>query len=916
MKFTVHVMPPPRHRPPATPARNRPVSTTSPFGPVAHTDKPLKTISIPIDPELNFDALWKETEQRFRRNCDKDKIAGMYVSHLQDLEGGTIFVTDKIGSMYPKDGLATERQIYMCMEDVDREGTIPPGSEMRPQGFKKRRWADLDEAEQAILKRRRAEEERYGATINELDPDTPVMSREVGSEDLAGMDSTHSAESTEGDRVDADGFKIPAKPAKSSQKPKPLTVCKSNPAVLVYSSQEDLPTPDSTDRRLGGSTPPSAQRSPRSPDTDEIIASSQGPRHAFELLNKKIHGSSKRQGSSRKITWSPAEDDILRQGIRENWCCKEISGALSGRSEGAVRARKKLLLEANKLYLRPRHASKNSQTLELSSSPPIASGSTVPQSSPCEAAALAERQSPGTAPGQGPKQQSVCKGSIGWMKLPSLPKPVRNVSPPVSEPTTEPASESVIDPVVEPATRPLPVAERSFGQPATPPESHTSETSTGKLRAPRCTLSAAARLRESRERVKNALKQPRVRTGVERQTDHVTEVPPIEVSISEDSEIPSALPAALDAPADHEVAVLHSDADQIAGGAEHSCGADVSEVPNVPEGHEVLEEAQKPPMLEKHAQAPQTPDVPQVTRVELNHQKLDQAVPEITLPQRKKNRIYRNLSDKQRWKDALNVAKGDRTRAQHIFVIELNKEDMLDAVASDDKAEIERLKAQRRRLEREMAVANGLSPPKRRVPNSFSSIESSKMAKEDADEEVIRDDDWTTDEEVALKEDYEDYEEEKEDVVSSDGEEFCDVEAKLEGPRVIEMPVTPSPPPAPAEKTEEKAPRPNPAPSSASEMSDKRRRNRRKSRISETTSRHDSSSTAAPPAAPPAAAAAAAPTPAPKHRYRNIIDPPKRRLTREEAVAAHLAECKRREEMYLHNGDDDDDDDSSSTSSS
>ncbi|KAI5358974.1 putative SANT/Myb domain, leucine-rich repeat domain superfamily [Septoria linicola] len=986
MKFSVHVMPPPpKQRPPdlragSTPA---PMSSSPLMVSSAHPRSELKTLAVPIDPEFTFADLWKETEKRFRRAFDKDKIAGMQFSHLMDSEGGYITVGDTVGSMYREDAPPLERQLWMYMKEIDREDTIPAGSDLRPKEFQKRRWTDMDDAEQATVKRRRAEEQRYGAPIDELDPDTPVVSREAGNEGRPAVGMNARPQQKESVRVDADGFKIPARPTKLQHKP-PARTAQQSPIVLVNSSQleeddasKEPPTPDSTDRRSGGETPPSAQLPPPpQPEDIDVAASPETPpRNAFQVLGRnkstgisKSAGKSKSGGESAYTRWTDDEDQVIFEGMRRGWDSSFIAKRLPGqsRSGNAIRNRK-MLLKAKRAVeaAENEEPGQGSQVLEFASSPPVASGSTGPQSSPCETA----------------KRAKSPVGPIAYVQLTQPPAPV--------EPSFLESS---------PAES---MTEQVHGQTATPPTSNASETSGGKLRAPAAGPTNASRLRKARTRVKPpfvAVRQP--------------EPEPQPASIATGT-IPESGKE------------TENDSHRGLGESTANIAKEATiapEIPNLSVASEHIENRlDTSNTTDDQVDTPAKDDVPIVLAIS----GVDipaQPTPEITLPTRKKNSIYSNRTDKERWNEALQLAKGDKIRAKEVFIVNLNKEDMLNAVTAEDQPEIERLKAQRRRRERELAISKGLPVPKRRVPTSFSSGISSKPDLYDADEEVVREDDWTTDEEEARQQTREEEHEEEifnEDAIHSDHEDdLLDVEAQLDGPRVAELADSP-PPSAAATSTKQQVEEiskhvapltesqlaefelsssPAVAFSETSSNAERRKRRqprRRKSRLSDATTyerpddlrrvtsisdvasealelpvlqktqpavagcgngdgrrpSHSSVASAVPKLSPlqeeapctttpmrqanskaslphsprnglmtPAKPALQrkASTPFSKHSHpgkKKLVDTPKMKLTREEAVAAHLAECKRKEALYLNNDDDDDDDSSASSSS-
>ena len=117
--------------------------------------------------------------------------------------------SDKVGSMYSPATPHSELQLVMQLEAIDRDCTIPAGSDLRPAGFRKRQLDDLTEEEQTIFKRRRVEEERYGSALDSLNPNVPITSHEADDPVVVDDGDSNGSNAV---RIDADGFRIPIKP--------------------------------------------------------------------------------------------------------------------------------------------------------------------------------------------------------------------------------------------------------------------------------------------------------------------------------------------------------------------------------------------------------------------------------------------------------------------------------------------------------------------------------------------------------------------------------------------------------------------------------------------------------------------------------------------------------------------------------
>ncbi|CAK1368036.1 unnamed protein product [Cercospora beticola] len=837
MRFTVHIMPPPRRQWPPDAIDDTPPALKTSTSPATASVTPLvalEKLAVPVEPTSTFASLWKESEQRFR-SMRKDGMAGMYFSHLQNLEGGKITMTDTIESMYEEGTPASERQLFIYTDYIDRPSAVSGSTGIPFQGHKKRPHADASNAQQATFKRRRMESTHRGAPLKQGDAETAGSSRGAGDEDVleAGAKST----------------------AHVPDRPRTEIANNTGSSGTVDQEREDA-----TQRRSLDST----QKSPLSPQSPVTKTGSKQtpPQNAFRRLERRQHASGKGRPKS---TWSPAEDKILKQGMRGNWNSMRISQALAsfGRSDNAVRGRIRLLL-AKDPSLRGSTQSRD-VTPRWNSSPPLATGSTVIPSSPCEVNAI-------PAPTSTPN-------IIAYVQLPDPPVPAED-GPQI-------------------AAQIVPESQLVSGQTATPPTSNSSEKS-GKLRAPAHRMSNASRLRKSRNHAQSA------RTSK------------VSGSGSVDADKPSVIkctPEQAFKPVDNSSRSLENSecaerSSAIAGLPSHSDGG----------GLETRDDSRREVSV-THAETL------------ANHVSASQPKADVTIPPRKQGGATQRRKDKARWREALALAKGQRAEAEHIFMMNLNKEAMLEAVSVEDEAEIQRLKAQRRRLERELALQKGVAPPKRRVPPSFSCAQDSRPhLEEEADEVVIREDGWSTDEEEngpEMPDDFEDsdvYDETASVSALDDEFEVVDVDVKgVEGPRIVEL--TPTPPPSIAVAEEHAKPkskknRTKTAKSSARKATQAQAQNTSRPSITPADARLAASkptmsrkATASRKASIPASDVAAR-SRASSELSRNPPNTPHRKLTHDQVVAAHLAECKRKEALWLNDDDDGDSDDDSEASSS
>lgn len=165
--------------------------------------------NIPCELADTFDVVWQKAQAAFDKGYGKAKAHDTYFSKIQDAQGADIFANDKVGSLYQEssDPSAQPPLLVIVQQPLDRDSSIPAGSSLRPKGFKKRA---LTTEEESIFKRRKLHVERYGAPLDEVGADVPLISRE--SRVPGELEHGGDRRATQTPRVDADGFTIPALP--------------------------------------------------------------------------------------------------------------------------------------------------------------------------------------------------------------------------------------------------------------------------------------------------------------------------------------------------------------------------------------------------------------------------------------------------------------------------------------------------------------------------------------------------------------------------------------------------------------------------------------------------------------------------------------------------------------------------------
>ena len=194
--FAVHIMPP-----------KRPANSLSPIR-RPQSDEPLRILAVGAKLTENFQDVWRKIEKQYEAGYTPEERATFYFSRMQTSMRADIMLSDSVGTLYSERTPRDERVLFVQTVAVDRGCSIADTSGLRPAGFKRPRIEDLNPDVRDSVKRRRLQQIRYGATVDELDPNVPLVSRELQSlDEEEGGDVEEPAEQ----RRDGDGFAIPRK---------------------------------------------------------------------------------------------------------------------------------------------------------------------------------------------------------------------------------------------------------------------------------------------------------------------------------------------------------------------------------------------------------------------------------------------------------------------------------------------------------------------------------------------------------------------------------------------------------------------------------------------------------------------------------------------------------------------------------
>lgn len=207
-RFIVKIMPP-----------RRPANSLFKRSRQAKVEEPLHIIAVPARASETFADVWKHIKERYERNYTAEEVAQGWFHKLQDRHGADIDSHDGVGELgYTINTPSEDLVLIMLQNGIDRDGSVPETSGLRPPGFTR---PELTSEQQQEAKRRKIQEERYGVALEDADEDTPIQSRErslaPGSPGLgAQVDGDHD----DHPKTDADGFAVPMLPGSVSRKRK------------------------------------------------------------------------------------------------------------------------------------------------------------------------------------------------------------------------------------------------------------------------------------------------------------------------------------------------------------------------------------------------------------------------------------------------------------------------------------------------------------------------------------------------------------------------------------------------------------------------------------------------------------------------------------------------------------------------
>lgn len=158
------------------PLSKGPANSLAAYSSIPITPRKPNKFTLPVRPEQTFEQIWRLVEERYKRNyLTPAQAAGFMIKKIQDGYDCDLDLSDTVGAIFEGEKDQEKIMIQVIQASIDRDISVPVTSNLRPANAHKRL---LEIQQSGGNKRRRIEEQRYGAPIEDLHPDRPVHSRE------------------------------------------------------------------------------------------------------------------------------------------------------------------------------------------------------------------------------------------------------------------------------------------------------------------------------------------------------------------------------------------------------------------------------------------------------------------------------------------------------------------------------------------------------------------------------------------------------------------------------------------------------------------------------------------------------------------------------------------------------------------
>lgn len=158
------------------PLSEGPANSLAAYSRIPITPRKPNRFTLPVRPEQTFEQIWTFVEERYKRNyLTPAQAANFMIKKIQDGYDCDLDLSDTVGAIFEGEKDQEKIMIQVIQASIDRDISVPVTSNLRPANAYKRL---LEIQQSGGNKRRRIEEQRYGAPIEDLHPDRPVHSRE------------------------------------------------------------------------------------------------------------------------------------------------------------------------------------------------------------------------------------------------------------------------------------------------------------------------------------------------------------------------------------------------------------------------------------------------------------------------------------------------------------------------------------------------------------------------------------------------------------------------------------------------------------------------------------------------------------------------------------------------------------------
>ncbi|KAK8224958.1 hypothetical protein HDK90DRAFT_96485 [Phyllosticta capitalensis] len=155
-----------------------PSAASGSLGPPPPQPEP-KRFGVDVSPGDTFGDIWPRIEDKFSKFYPQE-FSFFKIKKLQAY-GCDLGVDELVDDWFEEESDRSKKILHVVRAPIDRNTSVAPNSALQPSNLRKR---TLLPAIEESIKRRRVEEEQYGVSIEDMQPDRPIRSREHDTEGL------------------------------------------------------------------------------------------------------------------------------------------------------------------------------------------------------------------------------------------------------------------------------------------------------------------------------------------------------------------------------------------------------------------------------------------------------------------------------------------------------------------------------------------------------------------------------------------------------------------------------------------------------------------------------------------------------------------------------------------------------------